>query len=141
MALPVLAGCGGSSSSALSRSELTAKVDGFCTAYHKAVAAISQPTDFFQNPVDAAAYLDKLKPLVHTEFNDIAALTPPGDVKADFETLVADGRHQLGLFDDADAKAHAKDPSGIKDVQDAAAYKRNVLDPLQSKLGFTACVS
>jgi outer membrane murein-binding lipoprotein Lpp len=135
-----LAGCGSSGSSGLSKSALAAKVNAACTAYKTGVNAIPQPSDFVQNPVAAAAYLDKLKPFIDAEYNSITALQPDSSVKADFDAYVTDGKRQTALFNDARAKAHARNPAGLQDIRQAQVYKQTVLVPLERKLGFTACL-
>jgi hypothetical protein len=119
--------------------DLAAKANAACAAYQKAALAIPQPADFATNATAAASYLDKLKPLILTQFNTIKALTPNSSEKADFDKLIAAGAHQIALFDSADAKAHARDRTGLRDLQNAAVYKQNVLTPLELKLGFTTC--
>jgi hypothetical protein len=134
-----VAACGGSSGAQLSNAQLAAKVNAACTSYVKASTAIPQPRDFTTNPTSAAAYLDKLKPLVESEHSAIAGLTPSTGVRAQFEQFRAASTHQLGLFESALAKAHAKDPSGLRELVAASSYKRTVLVPLERSLGFTAC--
>lgn len=133
--------CGGSSSSGLSQAELAKKVNAACAAYTKAVGAITPPSDFATNAKAAAAYLDKAKPLVHQEASTIEALKPADSIKATFETYLKDGQHQVALFDSADSKAHAQDPSGLQDLAALAKYKKTTLEPLERKLGFTSCLA
>jgi hypothetical protein len=137
-----LAGCGGSSSDGgLSKAQLDVAVNAACATYLASVASIPVPSDFAQNPVAAAAYLDKVKPLVSAEYTAIESLVPHAGVKADFQTYQTDGKHQLALFNSALAKAHSRDPSGIQDIQALSVYKQSVLAPLESKLGFTGCLT
>jgi hypothetical protein len=132
--------CGGGSSPAqLSKSQLAARVDAACASYVKASSAVPQPRDISSNAASAAAYLDKLKPLVESEHAAIAGLKPVPELRARFAQFRAASSHQLGLFESALAKAHAKDPNGLRDLAAAARYKQRVLVPLERKLGFTAC--
>jgi hypothetical protein len=132
--------CGGASSGAqLSKSQLAAKVNAACTSYVKASSAVPQPRDFTSNAASAAAYLDKLGPLVESEHAAIAGLKPVPELRARFEQFRAASSHQLGLFQSAVAKAHAKDSSGVRDLVAAARYKQSVLVPLERELAFTAC--
>lgn len=145
-----LAGCGSSNSSSssststpaagLSRTALAATVNAACDAYNTAASALKTPADFVSNPASAAAFLDKLKPLVQTEYNAITTLTANASVKADFDAFVAAGKHQTATFNTVAAKAHAKDPTGLKDLAAAQQYKKTTLDPLATKLGFTSCL-
>jgi hypothetical protein len=131
-----LAGCGGSSST---KAQLATKAAAQCTAYTKAATAIRQPKDFATNPIEAAAFLDKLKPPVAAQENAMLALKPDSSVKPLWDRFVAAGEHGTALFNDADAKAHAKDRSGLTDLEQLAAYKTSTADPIASQLGATVC--
>jgi hypothetical protein len=136
----VPAACGGSPSpSKLSKSELAAKVNAACTTYATRSTAIPQPRDFASNPASAAAYLDKLRPLVESEHAAIARLDPPSELRARFDQFRAASSHQLRLFETALAKARAGDRSGLQDLLAAARYKRAVMVPLERTLGFGSC--
>jgi hypothetical protein len=89
--------------------------------------------------VAAAAFLDKLKPLVAAQEKAMLALKPDSSDKALWDRFVAAGEHLTALFNDADAKAHAKDRAGLTDLQQFAAYKASTADPLARELGATAC--
>jgi hypothetical protein len=134
-----LAGCGSSKSSGLSKTDLANKADAVCSSYTKAASAISQPKDFFTNPVAAAAYLDKLKPLVATQEHAMQALKPDSSVKPLWDQFLAAGEHTTVLFNRADAKAHAKDRTGIGDLVRAASSKQRTVNPLARQLGASAC--
>ncbi|MDQ6778876.1 MAG: hypothetical protein M3071_22235 [Actinomycetota bacterium] len=136
-----LAGCGGSSSSGgLSRAQLASKANAACTSYNTAANSIPQPSDFTTNPVAAAAYLDKLKALAGSTFVTITGLHPASSVKPDFVHYIAAERRSIGYLTAADARAHAKNPAGLKDLAAAAKYKRTTIVPLATRLGFTACI-
>jgi hypothetical protein len=134
-----LAGCGGSGNGGLSKAQLAARADAQCTAYTKAATAIPQPKDFATNARSAAAYLDKLKPLVATQLHAMLALKPDNNAKPLWDRFVAAGKHTTNLFYDADAKAHAKNRAGLTDLEQLAAYKTNTVNPIATQLGATAC--
>src|SRR5438309_5944998 len=134
-----LSACGGSANGPLSRSELAARVNDACRTYVKASTAVPQPPDFATNPAAAAAYLDKLRPLVESEHTAIAKLKASREIEAQFARFQAASTHQLSLFQDALAKAHAKDRTGLRDLVAASRYKQAVLVPLERSLAFTAC--
>ncbi|MGI8430477.1 MAG: hypothetical protein ACR2OB_14520 [Solirubrobacteraceae bacterium] len=136
-----LAGCGSSSSSPLTQAQLVSQVNRACTSYSAAVRGLLPPSDITTNTDAAAAYLDKLKGPVHAESDKITALTPNGAVKEEFGRFVRATKYQLGLFTDADAKAHAHNGGFVVDLDHAARYKRRVLDRLERQLGFTSCLS
>jgi hypothetical protein len=89
--------------------------------------------------VSAAAYLDKLKPLVAAQEAAMLALTPDSSAKSLWDRFVAAGRHTTKLFYQADAKAHARDRTGLADLQQLAAYKTTVVNPIASQLGASTC--
>jgi hypothetical protein len=142
-----LTGCGSSSKSssgggsggALTASQLAAKADAACVSYVKHESQIPVPKDFVRNPVSAAHYLDTLMPFVRDEETAFEALNPPSSEKAAYQTLLADGKHQVGLVQAADAAAHAKNPAGLQDIAAAQRYKTSKLSPIEKKLGFTKC--
>jgi hypothetical protein len=134
----VIAGCG-SSSTTLSRAQLAAKVNAACSSYTKSSSAIPQPSNVVSDLGAAAAYLQKLKPLVESEHAAIAALKPPSELRGQFGRFLAASTHQLGLFESALSKARARDPSSLRDLVTAARYKKAVMVPIERTLGFTAC--
>lgn len=134
-----VAGCGGSGDSGLTKQQLASKADAACTAYTQAATAIPQPNDFATNPVTAAAFLEKLKPLVATQEQAMLALKPDGSAKALWDQFIAAGEHSTALFNDAVAKAQAKDRAGITDLVALATYKIRTVNPIATQLGATAC--
>lgn len=133
-----LAGCG---SSPLTQAQLVPKVDGACASYHAELRRLPFPRDFSTNTTAAAAYLDKLNGPVHSQYDNINALEAKGAVKHDFDRFLRATKYQLGLFTDADAKAHAHSQAYLADLQHVASYTRRILAPLERHLGFTSCLS
>ncbi len=133
-----LPGCG-SSSSGLSKAQLAAKASAICATYTKAATAIPVPTDISTNPDSAAAFLDKLKPLAEAQKSSILALKPASDVKSLWDQFVAAGSRATALLEDADAKAHAKDRTGLNDLQQVATIHQVTIVPLARQLGATEC--
>ena len=138
-ALAVAACGGGSTSGPLSKSQLAARVNAACASYAKSSGAIPQPADLSSNPAAAAAYLDKLRPLVESEHAAIAGLKATPDIRAAFARFQSASSHQLALFQGALAKARAGNPADVRDLLLAARYKQTVLLPLERELGFSAC--
>jgi hypothetical protein len=135
----VLTSCGSSSSGPQSAEQLAGKVNAACVKYRKASTAIPQPADFVSNPASAAAYLERLRPLVESEHATIAALEPKAALRARFDRFKTASTHQLGLFESALAKARAGDSGGLRDLLVAARYKQSVMLPLERSLGLMAC--
>jgi hypothetical protein len=134
-----LAGCGGSSHSGLTQAQLDTKVNAICTQYRTAVAKIGAPADFATNPVAAAAYLDKVRPLADASVASVNALEPPSDLKAQFDDYRATASREAALLRSAAAKAHARDRSGLTDIQTISTLQQHTLWPAARRLGFTAC--
>jgi Putative metallopeptidase len=140
LAAIVLAGCGGSGgSSDLSKAELVSKANAICSTSTATINKIQAPADFSSNAVAAAAYLDKVLKFEQSGVDRLKALKPASDVKADYEAYMTDLSHQLGLLRSADRKAHAKDPSGLKDLDAIATYQKQTSHPAALRLGLTKC--
>ena len=67
------------------------------------------------------------------------ALKPDSSAKALWDRFVAAGKHGTALFNDADAKAHAKDRRGLVDLEQLAAYKTSTVNSIATQLGAKAC--
>jgi hypothetical protein len=138
----VIAGVGCGGSGGLTRAQLATKVNGACAAYDSGLKRLGpQPSDFAQNPASAAAYLDKVKPLLDAAYNEIKDLKPADSVKADFDRFLSYVTRQRAFFESARTKSHASDPGALLDISSAGNLKKDVLTPLDQKLGFTRCVS
>jgi hypothetical protein len=133
-----LSGCG-ASSSGLSKAQLAAKASAICATYTNAATAIRVPSDINTNPDSVAAFLDKLKPLAEAQKSSILALKPASDVKSLWDQFVAAGSRATALLEDADAKAHAKDRTGLNDLRQIAAIHQGTIVPLARQLGATEC--
>jgi hypothetical protein len=133
----VLAGCGGSSSSGLSKAQLADRADAACAAFNQAAANIP----FSREPAVAAPSLDKLKRLGATKQQSaLLALKPDSSAKPLWDRYIAARKHVGALFDDADAKAHANDRAGlIKLQQGIDSYIQQTVIPIARRLGATTC--
>jgi hypothetical protein len=131
-----LTACGSSSDKELSKTDLVAKANAICKTATATGNKIKAPASL-DNPTTAAAYFDKVAPLVEKEDHDLRALKPDSDVKADWNAyLTAEGK-AVALLAKVTRKAHAKDPSGVTDLQNATTGP-----PVQAaarKLGMTEC--
>jgi hypothetical protein len=134
-----LGGCGGSSSSALSKPQLVAKVNPICGSLRSAAIKITVPSDFTSNPVAAAGYLDQVVKLADVEYKHLKALTPDSSVKSDYNDFLASVGQDLASLKSGDAKAHAKDPTGISVLRDEGIHSNDITRPQAANLGFTVC--
>ena len=137
-----VAACGGGGSdeqgsAKLGRTELVAKADAICRAGEKAAAAIDAPADF-SDAKAAGAYFEKLAPLNEQQTDDLAALVPADDVKADWQPVV-DAQHEGNeLLKRLRDKAKAADASGLEDLKTFATVTGE-FGAASKKLGAKAC--
>lgn len=129
--------CGGSGDSDLSRSDLIAKADTICSKETADVNAVKAPKSLADSNV-AAAYFDKVAPIIHKSTQDLAALKPAKDVKSDWEDFIAKSRTADDLVQTVMKKADAKDTSGLKDLRKITDVG-NAVDAAATKVGTTKC--
>ncbi len=133
-----LAACGSSSSSdTLSRKQIDAKAGSICQAATTKGKAIKAPSSF-QDAGVAAAYFDKVVPIVDAATAKLQALKPDSSVSADWNAYMKDRQTAGALLKTIRHKADTKDASGLKDLQriPALAAKESAA---AKKLGAPAC--
>lgn len=132
-----LAACGGGGDSALSRAKIDVKANALCVKAASDAKAFPVPADFKKNPAAAAAYLDKVVPLAQRLLADLKELKPASDVKADWNDFLAKEDTHLQVLDGVRQKAHARDKSGIADLEkDKTGPPANAA---AAKAGLTSC--
>jgi hypothetical protein len=105
-----IAGCGGDDS-ALTAGEYRTQAGAICERIDPDITALFislESKGDTATPEDLQATVDALVQLVNTEIDEIAALTPPDELAADAEAMVAAARtavstteaQGLGFFDD-----------------------------------------
>jgi hypothetical protein len=133
-----VAGCGSSSSSdKLSRKQLTAKASAICQAATNQGKAVKAPSSF-QDANAAAAYFDKVEPIVSKATAKLASLTPDDTVSSDWNAYMKVRRDSGALLKTIRHKADTKDASGLKDLQRAPALGAKEASAAR-KLGAPAC--
>ena len=138
-----LAACGSSDDSSssddgtLSRSELAAKADAICKTGEDAVNTVTAP-DNVADASDAEAYFAKVVPLHQKQTDDLAALEPDDEAKADWEAFMAAQTADQELLDTILAKAKAKDPSGQEDLKKVAP-QAEAFAAAAKKIGANVC--
>ena len=115
-----LAACGGSDDKSsddggLSRSELAAKADTICKAGETSAETVTAPASFADADA-AAAYFEQIVPLHQKQTDDLAALEPDDEAKADWDAFMKAQNDNQALLDNILAKAKAKDASGQQDL-------------------------
>ncbi len=122
----------------LSRTELAARADDICTAVLAEAATIQAPDLTAAPATAAAAYYDKIVPIVDRATKALQALIPRGDAAVDWNALVTAQVAVDRLFLRLKQKAAAGDPSGIGDIslEPAAAQK---VSAAATRIGAAAC--
>lgn len=140
-ALALLSGCGGDDEGGgLSKAELNTKTGALCKESSRKFDAIAEP-DNIQDPAQAAAWLTKIVALADTQVAGLKELKPEDSVKEAYDAYVASAEATRDFFKGVLAKAKAKDPSGLQDLQreseQGTLEKRN--DDAARKAGLTIC--
>jgi hypothetical protein len=132
-----LAGCGGSSSSELNRSQIVAKANAICAATVAAGKKVPQPSNI-QDAVAAARYFDAAVPIVAKGVSQLGALKPDSSVSADYNAYTSALKASLVQLQKIQHKADAHDPSGLQDLQNFTTYSQQV-NAAAVKLGAKTC--
>jgi hypothetical protein len=135
----VAAGCGGGGGGELSKKALAKKANAICTKFSKEGEKLGSPD--LSNPGKAADYFDKATALAQKQQDELEALKPASDVKADYGKLTkATGEATKLLGDLADA-AKAKDQKkGVELIQKLTPISSQV-DEAAKAVDATACAS
>lgn len=132
-----LAGCGGSSSNRLSRSQIVAKANQICAAGTAAAKRVPQPANI-QDAAAAAKYFNAVEPIASRSTAQLAALKPDDSVKSDWNAYLATRRTGLALLETIRRKANAHDPSGLIDLQHSVGLQQQVIAAAKT-LGADQC--
>src|SRR4051794_15555552 len=93
----VLAGCGGSSSKSLSKSEYVARADAICKVVDDKNKAIGSP----QSTAEVKSAADQLVPVMRDAMTKLRALpAPPDAIKADVTAVYAYLDRSIGKVDE-----------------------------------------
>ncbi|MGI8557746.1 MAG: hypothetical protein ACR2ND_05480 [Solirubrobacteraceae bacterium] len=135
VAATAAAGCGSSSTSPLSKSELVAKGDAICKRVNDGIRNVG-PTN---TAADVAKVAPKVYALEQQGVNDLRKLTPPGAVASDYTSFL--DKTQV-LTDDANkigAAAKTNDKKTAQTIASEAASASASATSSASKLGFKDC--
>jgi outer membrane murein-binding lipoprotein Lpp len=131
----VLAGCGASDGSRLTREQYASKADAVCQKYKQKSDALSSPTTL---PA-LASVADRLLPLLNDARRELRALRPPAREQATanawldaFDVSIDDVRK---IRD----RAKAGDRAGVGDVATRAQQHNGRANELAAQLGMTVC--
>jgi hypothetical protein len=135
---------GGSSASASSgpftRAQLAAKADAICANAKTASHAIVQPTSLTASPAKSATFFEQVGVVVRNEANQLAALKPDSEAKADWNAMVAGQLQLANLTDDIAKKVKARNTAGLTELQSPAA-RGTAFTAAATKIGAKGCVA
>ena len=133
-----VAGCGGGSDNkALSYSDFGKKADEICTQVNAKTDPIGQKlTGKVQND---AQYYAQLIPAVEQGRKDFAALTPPAELKADYDKFLSISDQQFANAKKAQTAAKAGDQAGYIAILKATQPLQAQSHIAGSKLGAAEC--
>jgi hypothetical protein len=131
----LLAGCGGSNGSRLTRDQYASKADAVCQKYKQKSDALSSPTTL----PGLASVADQLLPLLHDARGELRALRPPAGEEATanawldaFDVIIADVQR---IRDNA----KAGDRAGLRAAATSAQRHDRRANTLARQLGMTVC--
>jgi hypothetical protein len=131
----VLAGCGASDGSRLTREQYAAKADAVCQKYKQKSDALSSPTTL----PGLASVADRLLPLLHDARGELRALRPPAHEEATANAWL----DALGVSIDDVRKirdrAKAGDRAGVGAAATRAQRHNQHANELAAQLGMTVC--
>jgi hypothetical protein len=141
-----VAGCGGDDEGgggggdALSKSELVEEANAICAKYAKEGDALKPPENI-GDPSQAADFFDKANDIARRQQDDLEALTPAEDVKAQYDAMTRATGKATTLLADLTKAAESKDAEeGAKLLQDLQPVSDEV-DKTARALGVTNCAS
>ena len=129
------AGC--SSSKPLSKADLDTKANALCQGAGNKIKTIPTPTNI-QDATQAAAYFDKVVPIITDVTNKLAGLKPAADVKTDWDAFITAQKAETAAFVSIQHKADVKDSSGLTDLAKVPPLDQAV-NATATKVGATGC--
>ena len=136
LAAVAFSACGSDSDNGKSKADIQKEANGICTDVKKELEAVKTPSDI-NDPAQALAYFDEAVPISQKAVDKLEVLEPPDDYKSDYEAYVSAQAEQIDALAKVREKAKAKDPSGLKDLQNIDDTKTS---DAAKKAGLTACV-
>ncbi len=139
-----LAACGSDDKSdggggKLAKTELVKQASAICTASEAKIKGIKQPSNI-ADANEAAPYFAEISKVAQEQHTKLKALQPADDVKADYDTFLAEEEKAFallsGLATAAKEKDAAKGAQLMKQVQDNTTY-----EAAASKLGLKSCAA
>ena len=139
LAAVALAACGDSDDggdNGKSKADIQKEAQAICTDVKKDLEKIEAPSNI-QDANEVSAYFEKAVPVSQEAVDKLEALEPPDDYKADYDAYVTAQAKQIDELAKVAEKAKAKDPSGLKDLQN---IDEKTTENAARKAGLTTCV-
>jgi hypothetical protein len=135
LAALAVAGCGGGDG--LDKKALADKANAICEKYSKQGEALGSPD--LADPKKAEDYFSKATDLANKQQDELEALKPADDIKADYAKLTKATGDATGLLGDLAAAAKAADQKkGVELVQKLTPISAAV-DEAAKKVGADSC--
>lgn len=133
LAVSAVAGCGGGDAETLSRAEFLSQGNEICAAGARRIAAHAPAARPGRPPsgAEAQAFFSFLTTETERQIDELAALKPPEDLRADIDRLLADGRAGLETVQAQGAETF------FADEEDPFA----AVNVMARRIGLTACAS
>lgn len=131
----LLAGCGGGSSTPLTKAEYASKADAICGKYNQQIKSFANP----KNLSDLAKVADKTLPVLDHAIKDISKLEPPTSEKALADQWLTQVRNLENDLQEIRDKAKAGDIQGVQAVVPKATDHNARSNQLAAQLGMSVC--
>jgi hypothetical protein len=136
-----LAACGGDDKGggdALSKADIAKKANEICKKYDKEADGIKAPTNI-SNASEAAPYFRSIHGVGAKRQDDLEALKPDDDVKADYEAFVAQQKKLVDLVDQIASAAEDKDAAKGAQLLQQAQTADKPAEEAAKKIGANSC--
>ncbi len=137
-----LAACGGDDDDggggSLSKADLSKQANTICAKYDKEAEKVKQPTNI-ANANEAAPYFRSISDIGAKRQDELEALKPADDVKADYDAFIKAQKDLVELVDQIATAAEAKDAQkGAQLLQQAQTLDKPSEDAAK-KIGASSC--
>lgn len=133
----VVAGCGGGSDEALSKTELIAKADAICKNVNDRTNALRAPT----NIKSAARLLRRTLAILGGGLARLDKLKPPGDLEPAYDKWIAKNVELVAAARQAQTAAARGDERQLQSAVAQASEVHNEANRLAAKIGLEVCAT
>jgi hypothetical protein len=138
-----LSACGGDdddggSGDTLAKAEIAKKANEICKKYDKEANGIKEPTNI-ANATEAAPYFRSIHEVGQKRQDDLEALKPADDVKADYESFITEEKKLVDLVDQIATAAEKKDAAKGQQLLESAQTADKPAEAAAKKIGANSC--